>query len=143
MAFTHTFIGVVLCHILIGFDKNPGQSFRPTHPMASSMPPPSLASRNMIHPQIDRRDAFLTKNMKEYDTNLSSNTKGGGGRAPAPPPTRRCLSPGGGPVRLPSYTDPRVVSHMLRSIGLHAHSTRHQGDIIALISLGQLCHILR
>src|SRR5262245_51219256 len=69
--------------------------------------------------------------------------KGGGGRAPAPPPTRRCLSPGGGPVRLPSYTDPRVVSHMLRSIGLHAHSTRHQGDIIALISLGQLCHILR
>src|SRR5262245_46099191 len=59
----------------IGFDKNPGQSFRPTHPMASSMPPPSLVSRNMIHPQIDRRDAFLTKNMKEYDTNLSSNTK--------------------------------------------------------------------
>src|SRR5262249_49539753 len=58
----------------IGFDKNPGQSFRPTHPMASSMPPPSLVSRNMIHPQIDRRDTFLTKNMKEYDTNLSSNT---------------------------------------------------------------------
>src|SRR6266853_2564923 len=58
-----------------GFDKNPGHSFRPTHPMASSMPPPSLVSRNMIHPQINRRDTFLTKNMKEYDTNLSSNTK--------------------------------------------------------------------
>jgi hypothetical protein len=43
--------------------------------MASAMPPPSLVSQNMISPQIDRRDTFLTKNMKEYDTNLSSSTK--------------------------------------------------------------------
>ena len=42
----------------------------------------------MIHPQIDRRDTFLTKNMKEYDTNLSSNTKSG---LPAPSVVRMKL----------------------------------------------------
>ena len=31
-----------------GGDKKPGRAFRPTHPMASYMPPPSLVSRNMI-----------------------------------------------------------------------------------------------
>src|SRR5437867_4153379 len=59
----------------IGCDKNPGCSFRPTHPMASSMPPPSLVSRNMISSSNRSTPYLSNKNMKEYDTNLSSNTK--------------------------------------------------------------------
>ena len=48
----------------IGFDKNPGCSFRSTHPMASSMPPPSWVSRNMI-PSSNRSTRYLSNKKHE------------------------------------------------------------------------------
>ncbi len=59
-----------------GRDKNRAGSFRLLHPMASSMPPPSLASRKKVPASIRATQPCFNRRHEECDTHLSGVTYG-------------------------------------------------------------------